>query len=258
MAGYEQHIADNVKTVNKLIKAKMVSETEKNSLVRPHRSPKSLQAGAFYSRKNSLIQSDVPTLAKQKVSVSKKNEEAIKKEKLRAEARELRNKINAQKAEEAKAKRVESLKPPKVIQKTDSVKKMPIESEKVTILKSPTRKTSPERQINLGKQPHKKLTKITTEATVKEDPFSPTDQQNSAETYEELRVLEPKPKQKMLTFEDIQKMNFTLLRQSGDKDDFKPSDLVDIESGDSDNEILARFKSQKQLVQKTGIYKSEF
>jgi hypothetical protein len=53
-------------------------------------------------------------------------------------------------------------------------------------------------------------------------------------------------------------MNFTLLRQSGDKDDFKPSDLVDIESGDSDNEILARFKSQKQLVQKTGIYKSEF
>ena len=62
----------------------------------------------------------------------------------------------------------------------------------------------------------------------------------------------------MLTFEDIQKMNFTLLRQSGDKDDFKPSDLIDIESGDSDNEILARFKSQKHPVQKTGIYKSEF
>ena len=62
----------------------------------------------------------------------------------------------------------------------------------------------------------------------------------------------------MLTFEDIQKMNFALLRQTGDKDDFKPSDLVDIESGDSDNEILARFKSQKSPVQKTGIYNSEF
>jgi len=57
----------------------------------------------------------------------------------------------------------------------------------------------------------------------------------------------------MLTFEDIQKMNFTLLRQAGEKDDFKPSDLIDIESGDSDNEILARFKSQKHPVQKTGI-----
>jgi hypothetical protein len=81
MTGYDQHVADNVKTVNKLIKAKMVSETEKSSLVRPQRSPKSLQAGAFNSRNNSLVKSDLPTFSKQKASLSKKNEEAIKKEK---------------------------------------------------------------------------------------------------------------------------------------------------------------------------------
>lgn len=40
-------------------------------------------------------------------------------------------------------------------------------------------------------------------------------------------------------------MHFGLLSASGENDDFRPSDLVDIESGDSENEVLAQFKPIK-------------
>ena len=49
----------------------------------------------------------LPIFAKPKVIVSKINEEAINKEKERAEVRELRKKINAQKVEERIAKKAE-------------------------------------------------------------------------------------------------------------------------------------------------------
>ena len=109
MSGYDQHVENNVKTVNKLIKAKIKeSEADKNSQVRAVRSPRSLQAGPFGARANSLVQSEaLPIFAKPKVSVSKKNEEAINKEKERAEVRELRKKINAQKVQERIAKKAE-------------------------------------------------------------------------------------------------------------------------------------------------------
>ena len=38
-------------------------------------------------------------------------------------------------------------------------------------------------------------------------------------------------------------MHFSLLQ--GDKDEFRPSDLIDVDSGDSDNEILAQFRPVK-------------
>ena len=48
-----------------------------------------------------------------------------------------------------------------------------------------------------------------------------------------------------LTFEDIQKMHYTNLNKAGSQDDeFRPSDFLDLDSGDSDNEILAKFKPE--------------
>ena len=48
-----------------------------------------------------------------------------------------------------------------------------------------------------------------------------------------------------LTFEDIQKMHYSNLNNGGiDSDEFRPQDFLDMDSGDSDNEILAKFKPQ--------------
>ena len=46
-----------------------------------------------------------------------------------------------------------------------------------------------------------------------------------------------------ITFDDIQKMHYSNLN-SGKKDDdaFNPQDFLDLDSGDSDNEILSSFK----------------
>jgi hypothetical protein len=48
-----------------------------------------------------------------------------------------------------------------------------------------------------------------------------------------------------ITFDDIHKMHYSLLNEH---DEFRPSDLIDFESGDSDNEILAQFKPIKQII----------
>ena len=45
-----------------------------------------------------------------------------------------------------------------------------------------------------------------------------------------------------LTFDDIQKMNLTSLNRFGaQEDEFRPQDFLDLDSQDSDNEILAKF-----------------
>ena len=50
-----------------------------------------------------------------------------------------------------------------------------------------------------------------------------------------------------LTFEDIQKMHYTNLNSKGhEDDDFRPQDFLDLDSGDSDNEVLAKFKPEKE------------
>ena len=48
-----------------------------------------------------------------------------------------------------------------------------------------------------------------------------------------------------LTFDDLQKMhysNFNEQKGSVQDDEFRPQDFLDLDSGDSDNEILARFR----------------
>lgn len=49
-----------------------------------------------------------------------------------------------------------------------------------------------------------------------------------------------------LTFEDIQKMHYSNLNKAGggNDDEFRPQDFLDLDSGDSDNEILAKFKPE--------------
>lgn len=48
-----------------------------------------------------------------------------------------------------------------------------------------------------------------------------------------------------LTFDDIQKMHYTSLNKAGQKsDEFRPQDFLDLDSGDSDNEILAKFRPE--------------
>lgn len=48
-----------------------------------------------------------------------------------------------------------------------------------------------------------------------------------------------------LTFDDIQKMHYTRLNNGGDREDeFRPQDFLDLDSGDSDNEILAKFRPE--------------
>ena len=59
-------------------------------------------------------------------------------------------------------------------------------------------------------------------------------------------VKQPTPVRKMMTFEDIHKMHYSLLQLSDEHGSFQPSDLVDFESGDSDHEILAKYKPRKQ------------
>ena len=51
----------------------------------------------------------------------------------------------------------------------------------------------------------------------------------------------------LLTFNDIQNMSYLRLNKAGGntnrENEFRPQDFLDIDSGDSDNEILANFKS---------------
>lgn len=46
---------------------------------------------------------------------------------------------------------------------------------------------------------------------------------------------DPRTAKRMFRFEDLQTMKFNF-------NEFRPSDLIDIDSGDSDHEILAKFK----------------
>jgi len=57
-----------------------------------------------------------------------------------------------------------------------------------------------------------------------------------------------------LTFEDIQKMHYSNLNNQ--EDDFRPQDFLDLDSGDSDNEILAKFKPENQGRKLTGLIPS--
>ena len=42
-------------------------------------------------------------------------------------------------------------------------------------------------------------------------------------------------------------MHYTNLNSKGNADDdFRPQDFLDLDSGDSDNEVLAKFKPEKQ------------
>lgn len=61
----------------------------------------------------------------------------------------------------------------------------------------------------------------------------------------------PKPKElsipPSLTFDDIQKMHYSNLNKAGSHDDeFRPQDFLDLDSGDSDNEILGAFKPENE------------
>ena len=47
-----------------------------------------------------------------------------------------------------------------------------------------------------------------------------------------------------ITFDDIQNMHYSSLNQGNQDDVFKPEDFLDIDSGDSDNEILQNFRNQ--------------
>ena len=59
---------------------------------------------------------------------------------------------------------------------------------------------------------------------------------------------EQQPLPESLNFEDIQKMRLTSLNRFGSKEDeFRPQDFLDLESQDSDNEILAKFKPEVVL-----------
>ena len=51
-----------------------------------------------------------------------------------------------------------------------------------------------------------------------------------------------KKKLEGITFEDIQKMHYSNLNQGKDEDAFNPQEFLDLDSGDSDNEILSSFK----------------
>ena len=50
-------------------------------------------------------------------------------------------------------------------------------------------------------------------------------------------------------------MHYSLLSLDDEHGSFRPSDLVDFESGDSDNEILAKYKPSKP---QTKIYKQPY
>ena len=59
---------------------------------------------------------------------------------------------------------------------------------------------------------------------------------------------EQQPLPESLNFEDIQKMRLTSLNRFGSKEDeFRPQDFLDLESQDSDNEVLAKFKPEVVL-----------
>ena len=48
-----------------------------------------------------------------------------------------------------------------------------------------------------------------------------------------------------LTFDDIQNMHYSNLNKRGTQaEEFRPQDFLDMDSGDSDNEILATFKPE--------------
>lgn len=62
------------------------------------------------------------------------------------------------------------------------------------------------------------------------------------------KVTEPVPLPASLTFDDIQKMHLTSLNRFGNQEDeFRPQDFLDLDSQDSDNEILAKFKPEISL-----------
>ena len=59
----------------------------------------------------------------------------------------------------------------------------------------------------------------------------------------------PQPIPASLTFDDIQKMHLTSLNRFGSKEDeFRPQDFLDLDSQDSDNEILAKFKPEVMVL----------
>ena len=61
-------------------------------------------------------------------------------------------------------------------------------------------------------------------------------------TADQRRAQEKENKLEGITFDDIQKMHYSNLNQGNKDDVFDPQDFLDLDSGDSDNEILSSFK----------------
>ena len=60
---------------------------------------------------------------------------------------------------------------------------------------------------------------------------------------------------KSMTFEELTKLNYKQFNtNSKDEDNFNPSDILDINGDDSDDEILRRFRTKKKSVQKSGLF----
>ena len=58
-----------------------------------------------------------------------------------------------------------------------------------------------------------------------------------------------------MTFEDLMKLNYKQFNtNSKAEDNFNPSDILDINGDDSDDEILRRFRTKKKSVQKSGLF----
>ena len=65
-----------------------------------------------------------------------------------------------------------------------------------------------------------------------------------------LKSVEEVFKNKKMTFDDIHKLNYQQFNKPGRHEAFKPSDILDLNDKDSDDEILSKFK-KKRLSPKT-------
>lgn len=51
-----------------------------------------------------------------------------------------------------------------------------------------------------------------------------------------------------MTFEELQKLNYKQFNNGQEGSQFKPSDILDMNDIDSDDEILSKFKSKKKSL----------
>ena len=60
-----------------------------------------------------------------------------------------------------------------------------------------------------------------------------------------LRDEDPYFKNKIMTFDQLHKMDYKPFTGKGSKHDFNPSDFLHIDDSDSENEVLTKYKSNK-------------